>query len=208
MGQGRGRWRCVVWGGISLGAGTLAYALFSSSSAGCSTNVVVLTHSAVTARGCAASSVVSHTGVGLIVLGAVLLLGSFALALRSRRQVAVAPVSAPVTVVGIVGESDVPAPGPSTPLATVPEARVFAALDDVVAVESELDPDPSALHPVEPEPVGTRRPIAPGDDVDEPADEGLLRSVVRLPPGWYGNPDIPGKPVQWWDGTKLTDGPR
>jgi hypothetical protein len=28
-----------------------------------------------------------------------------------------------------------------------------------------------------------------------------------LPPGWYGNPDTPGKPVQWWDGTRLTDRP-
>ena len=52
-----------------------------------------------------------------------------------------------------------------------------------------------------------RRPIAPGEDVSPPPDEGLLGSVVQLPPGWYGNPDIPGKPVQWWDGTKLTDGP-
>ena len=85
MGAVRGRTRCALWGGLSLGVGTLAFALFSPSSVGCSTNVVVLTRSAVTARGCAAYSVVAHVGVGLIVLGAVLLLGSFALALRTRR---------------------------------------------------------------------------------------------------------------------------
>ena len=84
MGAGRGRSRCALWGGISLGVGTLAFALFSSASVGCSTNLVLLTHGTVTARGCAAYSVVAHVGVGLIVLGAVLLLGSFALAVRSR----------------------------------------------------------------------------------------------------------------------------
>ena len=59
MGQGPGRMRCAAWGGVSLGVGTLAYALFSPSSVGCSTNVVVLTHGTVTERGCAAYSVMA-----------------------------------------------------------------------------------------------------------------------------------------------------
>ena len=77
-----------------LGAGTVLYALCSPASVGCTTNLVVLTHSQVTARGCAAYSVAAHVGVGLIVLGAVLLLGSFALAVRQRRQAAGATSSA------------------------------------------------------------------------------------------------------------------
>ena len=63
---------------------------------GCSTNLVVLTHSTVTARGCAAYSVVAHLGVGLIVLGAVLLLGSFVLAVRTRRHGTTVPPCTPV----------------------------------------------------------------------------------------------------------------
>jgi hypothetical protein len=191
--------------------------------------VVVLTHSVVTARGCAASSVVSHAGIGLIVLGAVLLLGSFALALHSRRQVPVSPespespespvspespessVSTPDTVVGSTSEAFVPAVGPSTPIVSGPDARVgvFGDLlvDSDLIVLQESEPVPAAPGPVEPEPVVTRRPIAPGEDVYESPDDGLVGLAVRLPPGWYGNPDIPGKPVQWWDGTKLTDGP-
>jgi|GEM_PF-4878385 len=44
-------------------------------------------------------------------------------------------------------------------------------------------------------------PIPPGED--EPG--GYL--PMHLPPGWYGNPDNPDKPVQWWDGTRLVDRP-
>ena len=82
MERGRGWTRLAVWGGIALGIGTVLYALCSPSSIGCSTNLVVLTHSQVTARGCAAYSVAAHVGIGLIVLGAVLLLGSSILAVR------------------------------------------------------------------------------------------------------------------------------
>ena len=73
---------------------------------------------------------------------------------------------------------------------------------------------PEAPEPAEPEwapePVVVRtRPIAPGEDVHDDLcdDSGLLDSAVRLPPGWYGNPKNPGGPVQWWDGSRLTDGP-
>ncbi len=229
MGAGRGRWWCALGGGVSLGLGTLGYALFSPASVGCSTNLVVLTHGTVTARGCAAYSVVAHAGVGLIVLGAVLLLGSFALAVRSRRQstaaaarTAPAPDHTPVEV-------RTPAPAPTPELVTTPAAAPSPA--PVSAAEPAPTPapahyatraptpaptEPVRRSPVTPEPAVARtRPIAPGEDrYDDEAsvgrpdqDDGLLGSSVRLPPGWYGNPDNPGGPVQWWDGTRLTDRP-
>ena len=256
MEPGRGRARCALWGGIALGTGTLAYALFSSSSAGCSTNLVVLTRSAVTARGCAAFSVVAHVGVGLIVLGAVLLLGSFALALRNRRATMTAPSAGPEVA---------PASTEAEEARPAPEGAPGGPADEAVASEAEAAPAPGVREPAPshgtPEPVtarstaGTRepvtataahdtpepapattaapggvdpatsptvadepwgRPIAPGEDVydhrvgegSEDRDAGvggLLGPTVRLPPGWYGNPNNPDRPVQWWDGTKLTD---
>ena len=87
--------RCAVWGGVSLGVGTLAYAFCSSSSMGCATNLVVLTRGAVTARGCAAFSVIAHVGIGCMVLGAVLLLGSFVLIARTWHRAPVAAEPAP-----------------------------------------------------------------------------------------------------------------
>jgi hypothetical protein len=198
--------------------GTLAFALFSPSSVGCSTNVVVLTRSAVTARGCAAYSVVAHIGVGLIVLGAVLLLGSFALALRTRR-LSVADASAGMAA---TPGGTAPVPVPATPVGPVDGQAVAPAVESVptvpVATES-TQPTVATLPtaPTEPErapePVVVRtRPIAPGEDVPDHGgvrsdDPGLRDSAIRLPPGWYGNPDNPGKRVQWWDGTRLTDGP-
>jgi hypothetical protein len=245
MGAGRGRARCALWGGLSLGVGTLAFALFSPSSVGCSTNVVVLTRSAVTARGCAAYSVVAHLGVGLIVLGGVLLLGSFALALRTRRAGAAAVVATPAATVpaAATAPAATPAPAPATVADTIgrsvnepPVAAAPAAATPAVEDPTALHREPGAADPIatgsvivrsdvvsEPgpgrapewssEPVEVRtRPIAPGEDVSDhdrarPDGSGLLESAVRLPPGWYGNPDNPGRPVQWWDGTRLTDGP-
>jgi len=243
MGAGRGRTLCALWGGISLGVGTVAFALFSSSSAGCSTNLVVLTHSAVTARGCAAFSVVAHVGVGLVVLGAVLLLGSFALTVRTRRHVpdtreaadhgsgAPGPVGVPgseTAVPPVPPDSAVhPAPPASPDPATPPEpvpTSVPVAVDPPAVVPGPTDPDAVDLFvsarlveqmrepesvPV-PEQLRARgRPIAPGEDVDGAGgwDVASPAPGVRLPPGWYGNPDNPGRPVQWWDGTKLTDHP-
>jgi len=180
--------RCAVGGGISLGVGTLANALFSPSTAGCSTNLVVLTHATVTARGCAASSFVAHIGVGLMVLGAVLLLGSFILIVRSRRQ-------PPVDV--------------SAAAAQAPEAR------DAVPTPSteQVGPTGGQRQGGAEDPHG---PVAPGADgaprerpvVDVPsAVEPAAAVTTALPPGWYGNPETPGKPVQWWDGSRLTDRP-
>jgi hypothetical protein len=203
-----------------LGTGTLAYALFSPASVGCSTNLIVLTHSTVTARGCAAYSVIAHIGVGLIVLGAVLLLGSFALAIRTRRTGA---TTGPAAVV----EGSAP-PAAEAPIVVGAPA---AAPTDVVPAPPVVGPRPVDLPlsgapsapPTRPQPVGPvpvasearaarTRPIAPGEDGDGFPDEydaevGLLDSAVRLPPGWYGNPNNPDRPVQWWDGTRLTDRP-
>jgi hypothetical protein len=222
--------RCALWGGISLGVGTVAFALFSPSSVSCSTNVVVLTHSAVTARGCAAYSVVAHVGVGLIVLGAVLLLGSFALALRNRR------VAGPS---GVAGTTDAVLPERSAPAPTTPSPVVPTASSPVVPTTpspvvpttatpiTSTAPIPSSAPTA---PTGTPTPVAPGTPTPErvatgesvragpipPGSEapawqgdgpGPLGSAVPLPPGWYGNPNTPGKPVQWWDGTKLIDRP-
>lgn len=230
MERGRGRTRCVLWGGVVLGAGTVLYALCSPSSVGCTTNLVVLTHSQVTARGCAAYSVAAHLGVGLIVLGAVLLLGSFVLSVRQRRHAASAASAAAQAPTG--EPLDTPAgPAPVAVAATVPAAMTSvapAAPSVPTAAPSATPPpgpvpgpEPSPPSPVPPSPappsigrpvVDRRRrerrapvrvgPIPPGED-----DLGPI-GPESLPPGWYGNPDNPGGPVQWWDGTRLVDRPR
>jgi hypothetical protein len=225
MGQGRGRSRCALWGGIALGAGTLAFALFSSSSAGCATNVVVLTHSTVTARGCAAFSVISHIGIGLIVLGAVLLLGSFALALRSRRQAAAAPVVPTATVVPAADTNPPPdRPQVPGPVDRAPAESASGPAATEPAVTEPVAPGPVVTEPVAPGPVApgaaTPGPVPPGAAARNPVGaipvgSGVPRretavapgSTAHLPPGWYGNPNNPDKPVQWWDGSKLTDRP-
>jgi hypothetical protein len=252
MEPGRGRTVCALWGGISLGIGTIAYALCSSSSAGCSTNLVVLTHGTVTARGCATFSAVSHFGVGLIVLGAVLLLGSFALALRNRRLAGAAAAAVRESGVGSARSTPVvsaPSPALVEPAPDPGDLRTLVSVGAAVAAPSPAAPSagpaPVAPMPVpapaptwtpapptdpfpdptfdptfDPTPAGPvvtaaqpgvppvtppGLPIAPGEDSGD--SEGLLASAIRLPPGWYGNPNHPGRPVQWWDGTKLTDRP-
>jgi len=201
MGRGRGRSLCALWGGISLGTGTLAYALFSSSTAGCSTNVVVLTRSAVTARGCAAYSVLARIGVGLIVLGAVLLLGSFVLAFRNRRAPGKSRVG---EAVGAATATSNAAPVVAVPADTrVAEPAATGAATEDVAAAAPVAP----VAPVTPA-TAPRTPghsAIPGADRSEPV--GPLGSAIDLPPGWYGNPNSPGRPVQWWDGSKLVDRP-
>ena len=180
MERGRLRIRCAAWGGVALGVGTLVYALCSPSNAGCSTNLVVLTHSTVTARGCAAFGLAAHLGVGMMVLGAVLLLGSFILTVWTRRPVA--PVA---TVTG------------SPPIT---ESRSNEASDR--SVRSRPDSVPERVGPIPP---GGESP-----EPDEHDPDQVTRAAeppVTLPPGWYGNPNNPDRPVQWWDGTKLTDRP-
>jgi len=190
------RVRCAAWGGVSLGIGTLAYALCSPSSAGCSTNLVVLTHGAVTARGCAAYSTVARVGIGLMVLGAVLLLGSFILAVRFRRQAV--PDAGPVEVV--------PSPPGAAPVRSAAAApHVAPASSPPVPAEAPGAPAPVEDAPRRRPPVRVG-PIPPGEDGAD-RDAPVPDRPVLLPPGWYGNPGNPDRPVQWWDGTRLIDRP-
>ena len=130
-------------------------------------------------------------------LGAVVVLGGFVLAVRQRRQAGDATSTAtvispaPVEAPGI--ESTAPAPavaraadgGPVTP--PVPPAEEWPHVE-----RRRVERRTSAR-------VG---PIPPGED------EADRVGPILLPPGWYGNPDIPGGPVQWWDDTRLVDRPR
>jgi hypothetical protein len=206
MERGHGWTRCILWGGIALGLGTLLYALCSPSSVGCATNLVVLTHAQVTARGCAVFSVAAHVGVGLIVLGAVLLLGGFVLAVRQRRHAGDAPSTTPT-----------PTPVPIGAPEEIPLVPVVTTVDDPAVDAGASRPTDGA--PVAPTPPHAREwphverrrierratervgPIPPGED-----DAGRM-GPASLPPGWYGNPDIPGGSVQWWDGTRLVERP-
>jgi len=187
MEPGRIRIRSATWGAVSLGVGTAAYALCSPSNAGCSTNLIVLTHSTVTARGCAAFSVVARFGVGMMVLGAVLLLGSFIVTVRARRQ------AAPVVMT-----SD---PVPDEPVVLMAPVVAEAPTEVVTAASAVADETTPRRRQVER--VG---PVPPGRY--EPAwDEATTKVPSTLPPGWYGNPKNRDRPVQWWDGTRLTDRP-
>jgi len=190
--------RCAAWGGASLGVGTLAYALCSPSNAACSTNLIVLTHGTVTARGCAVFSVVARSGLGLMVLGAVLLLGSFIVNVRARRQSAVVDPQSETSS----GLPDAMDAMEATEPATEPVAKPAETPADVVTVPSSVGDDV---------PPGRRTservgPIPPG--VYSAAwEDAIPAGPMTLPPGWYGNPNNPDRPVQWWDGTRLTDRP-
>ncbi len=113
-----------LWGGISLGVGIVAVALFSQTTGACNTNVIVLANARIALQSCAAYSICAHIGVGLMVLGALLIVGAFILSL----SVAEPPIT---------------------------------------------------------------------DD----------ERVGELPPGWFGDPTDPDRPVQWWDGKRLVDRP-
>jgi hypothetical protein len=192
MEQGRMRMRSAAWGGTSLGIGTLAYALCSPSYVGCSTNLVVLTHGTVTARGCAAYSTLARLGFGLMVLGTVLLFGSFFSAIRTRREVPMVtgePVADTPLAVATPVVVDTP---PSPPAETPPTATV--------PVVSPVEEPPARRVPAR---VG---PLPPGGDNLAHVEPGT-EIPVSLPPGWYGNPNNPDHPVQWWDGRKLVDRP-
>jgi len=184
------RIRCAAWGGASLGIGTLAYALCSSSSIGCSTNLVVLTHGTVTARGCAAYSMIARLGVGLMVLGAVLLVGSFISGVRIRRARPV-ETGVPAKVAPAAAEE------PVVVAASAPAVRKIAAPGPI---DQAADDPPHRRIPAR---VG---PVPPGVDEPERA-RSAPDAPIQLPPGWYGNPNNPDRPVQWWDGRKLVDRP-
>ena len=204
---------CALWGGICLGAGTLAYALFSPSTVGCSTNVVVLTRSAVTARGCAAYSVLARIGVGLMVLGAVLLLGSFLVAVRSRRRPTQMHQSSEVAEsVGSGSAAPLTAAGAGTRVVASTESEQVApvALTPPTPPTPLTPPTPPTplLPPAGPAPAdGSVAQVSVGSGGRESEPHRPLNTTFDLPPGWYGNPNAPGRPVQWWDGTKLVDRP-
>ena len=191
---------CSLGGGIALGAGIALWALCSPTSVGCATNVVVLTGGRVTARGCAAYSVAAHVGVGLLVLGAVLLLGRFLLARAGRAAAAATEeplvparvdeaVAAPVVDLG-TGRTEVHVNGvngTNGANGTRRHLEPVARLDDGGSAADGRDGAPDT---------GYR---------DRRRDEQSAAPLVGLPPGWYGNPDNPGGAVQWWDGARLVD---
>ena len=107
------------------------------------------------------------------------------------------------------GETVVPATVQPAPVLVAPAAGAVAdEHPEVVAIPGAEPTRPARTAIPEPEPVVRRGPIAPGEDLYEPTDSGPSGPAVLLPPGWYGNPDVPGNPVQWWDGTKLAEGPQ
>jgi len=107
--------RSALGGAVSLTLGTVAFALFSPATAGCSTTVVVLSGAAVTTRGCAAYSFASRVGIGLMAVGAVLLLGTFLLIATDRADRVAPPESSAETAVGAPEPPAIPAE-PSPPL--------------------------------------------------------------------------------------------
>jgi hypothetical protein len=78
----RRRWcRRTAWGGaIASALGIVLFALFSDAGGTCTANVIVLSNGVIGPHGCAVSSIVYHAGIGLMVLGAALLVGACALA--------------------------------------------------------------------------------------------------------------------------------
>lgn len=203
----------ALGGGSALVVGTVAFALCSPATMGCTTNIVVLTGGAVTSRGCAVYSTLAHAGVGLMVAGAVLLLGSF---VPVRR-----PPSGPGAGVrpGAAGVGPGTDEAGETPAAGPPAAgRVAAAGEGAAAPPKGAGPPvtaparaPAAPAP-RPAPVGVEA-VPPGPDSGTveveaptqgaPAAGGDASRV--LPPGWYGNPSSPGGAVLWWDGEKLVE---
>lgn len=211
MERRHGQRLCALGGGIALGAGVATWALCSPASVGCTTNVVILTGGRVTSKGCAAYSVAAHAGIGLVVLGAVLLVGRFLLARAARAgDVAVSTSSDAVVTAGepsdVVGSTDADS-GMGLDLDTSRGLR---------AVSEEVDPVRTGSYVDERRAVGSFR--SNGHDVDRrPTDSGggggesgrasagQDLPLIGLPPGWYGNPDNPAGTVLWWDGTRLLD---
>lgn len=92
----RRRWRRrSAWGGgVAIGAGIVLFALFSDAGGACTANVVVLSDGVVGPHGCAATSIAYHAGIGLMVLGAALLVGACLLSVVGRSGQGVVPASA------------------------------------------------------------------------------------------------------------------
>ena len=97
------RWcRRSAWGGgAAIAVGIVLFALFSDAGGACTANVVVLSDGVVGPHGCAASSIASHAGIGLMVLGAALLVVACLLAILGRTPQPEAP--GPRSAAGTVG---------------------------------------------------------------------------------------------------------
>src|SRR5271169_276487 len=88
----RRRWvgRTAWGGGIAMVVGIVLFALFSDAGGSCTANVIVLSDGVIGPHGCAASSIASHAGIGLMVLGAALLVGACVLSVMGRTEQSVA----------------------------------------------------------------------------------------------------------------------
>jgi len=84
----RRRWcRLTAWGGGAASAvGVVLFALFSDAGGSCTANVIVLGNGVIGPHGCAATSIAYHAGIGLMVLGAALLIGACMLAVLPRAE--------------------------------------------------------------------------------------------------------------------------
>jgi hypothetical protein len=192
---------CSLGGGIALGAGIALWALCSPASVGCTTNIVVLTGGRITSKACAAYSVAAHAGVGLVVVGAVLLVGRFVLGRIDRAAGSAADIEAPAAGSGAAPDGPVEAPA-STAAVGAPAAAVVAAVE--VPGTPATNGNGSGHRP-RLEPVGAAPSEGPPVELDAARARKRELPLVDLPPGWYGNPDNPGGSVQWWDGTRLLD---
>jgi hypothetical protein len=125
----RRRWsRRTAWGGgIATAAGIVLFALFSDAGGSCTANVIVLSDGVIGPHGCAASSIAYHAGIGLMVLGAALLVGACVLSVVGRTEQVVVTTGAAVADRG-AGSRPPSAVGPpeadrSVSVRSVPEAR-------------------------------------------------------------------------------------
>ena len=88
----RRRWvgRTAWGGGIATVVGIVLFALFSDAGGSCTANVIVLSDGVIGPHGCAASSIASHAGIGLMVAGAALLVGACVLSVMGPTEQTVA----------------------------------------------------------------------------------------------------------------------
>jgi hypothetical protein len=80
--------------------GIVLFALFSDAGGSCTANVIVLSDGVIGPHGCAASSIAYHTGIGLMILGAALLVCACVLSVFGRGAVVTAGEASAVTVAG------------------------------------------------------------------------------------------------------------
>lgn len=98
-------------------AGIVLFALFSDAGGSCTANVIVLSDGVIGPHGCAASSIASHAGIGLMVLGAALLVGACVLSVMGRTEQTVA-ATGPGTERRLTTVTPVPIDPGSSPIAS------------------------------------------------------------------------------------------